>query len=98
MAGELGMNPKSLGKPVPSKSQQWKSSLPESLEELYEKRFNRIRPDVVLSIEEALEKKRLKRVEQKAARKNAEPSDESEEPVIAPDPIEKEPEDDGCPF
>ncbi len=52
MARELGMNPKKFGKLANHKQQPWKAPLPEFIESLYLKRFNKVRPDRVLSIEE----------------------------------------------
>ncbi len=44
MAMELGLNPKKFGKLVPNAAEQWKSPLPDFIEEIYEKRFKRARP------------------------------------------------------
>jgi len=41
MARELGMKPSSFGKMTPNKDQQWKVSLADYIEHLYEKRFKR---------------------------------------------------------
>ncbi len=51
MARELRMNPKTLGKIDNHRQEPWKLPLPEFIEELYEKRFGKRRPDVV-SVEE----------------------------------------------
>jgi len=52
MARELGLNPKKLGKLDNHRQEAWKISLPEFIERLYQKRFGKRRPDVVVSIEE----------------------------------------------
>jgi hypothetical protein len=38
MAKEMGLNPRSLIKNIPSKSQQWKATVSVWIEEMYEKR------------------------------------------------------------
>ena len=38
MAKEMGLNPKSLIKNIPNKSEQWKSPVNEWIQEMYEKR------------------------------------------------------------
>jgi hypothetical protein len=47
MARELGMNPKKFGSLANHKQEQWKSPLPEFIEDLYYKRFRKERPDVI---------------------------------------------------
>jgi len=74
MARELGMNPKKLGKLDNHDQEPWKAPLPIFIEELYEKRFGRSRPETVRSIEElARERARKKetRREAKEARRAA---------------------------
>lgn len=65
MAVELGMNPQKLGKLDNHHQEPWKTPLPQYIEHLYRKRFGKVRPDIVLSIEEkvrfAERKKALKR-------------------------------------
>lgn len=39
MAKEMGLNPKSLIKNIPSKSQQWKAPVQEWVQDMYEDRF-----------------------------------------------------------
>ena len=46
MAKELGMNPKKLGKLVPSKSEQWKAPLGQFIEKCYYKRFKNREPTI----------------------------------------------------
>ena len=50
MARELGMNPKRLGKIDNDDQEPWKLPLPRFIEALYEKRFGKTRPEVVLSM------------------------------------------------
>jgi hypothetical protein len=52
MARELGMNPKRLGKIDNDDQEPWKLPLPRFIEALYEKRFGKTRPEVVLSVED----------------------------------------------
>jgi hypothetical protein len=52
MARELGMNPKKLGKINNHEQEPWKLPLPQFIEHLYEKRFGRPRPVIVMSIED----------------------------------------------
>ena len=67
MARELGMNPKKLGKIDNHEQEPWKMPLRQFIERLYEERFGKRRPDVVLSIEQKnrldAEKKTQKRAE-----------------------------------
>jgi hypothetical protein len=53
MARELGMNPHKLGGLDNHDQEPWKVPLPDFLEQLYQERFGRERPEVVRSIEEA---------------------------------------------
>jgi hypothetical protein len=52
MARELGMNPTKLGGLDNHRQEPWKLPLPEFIEQLYEKRFGKRRPDVVTTLEE----------------------------------------------
>jgi hypothetical protein len=61
MARELGMNPKKLGKLDNHDQEPWKLPLPDFIEHLYFKRFGKERPDVVLSIEESIRRKKRKK-------------------------------------
>ena len=49
MARELGMNPRKFGKLDNHRQERWKMPLRQFIEHLYEKRFNRRRPERVLS-------------------------------------------------
>jgi hypothetical protein len=59
MARELGLNPKTLGKLDNHRQEPWKVPLPAFIEQLYRKRFGKDRPDVVLSLEDVREKKKM---------------------------------------
>lgn len=47
MVRELGMNPRKFGSLANDKQERWKAPLPESIEDLYFKRFKKDKPDVV---------------------------------------------------
>jgi len=51
MARELGLNPKKFGSLSANPHEPWKVPLGQFIEEIYEKRFKRERPVVVVSIE-----------------------------------------------
>ena len=68
MARELGMNPKKLGGIDNHRQEPWKAPLPDFIEQLYEKRFGRPRPEVVMSIEERAEQQAAKKALKKAAK------------------------------
>lgn len=51
MARELGLNPKEFGKLDNHKQEKWKALLPQFIEDLYYKRFNKEAPDQVYSFE-----------------------------------------------
>lgn len=67
MARELGLNPKKLGSIANHKQQPWKAPLPVFIEDLYEKRFGRRRPEKVLSVEELVKQRQLKKKAKKEA-------------------------------
>ena len=50
MARELGMHPKSLRKLHNTGQQRWKAPLPIFIENLYFKRFGKIRPDEIKTV------------------------------------------------
>src|ERR1700760_4287575 len=52
MARELGLNPNKLGSLHNHRQEPWKAPLPEFIEQLYLKRFGRVRPRTVVPIEE----------------------------------------------
>ena len=81
MARELGLNPKKLGGIANHNQERWKAPLPEFIEDLYFKRFGRILPEVVMTIEQMVDRKRLKsqnRVKPKALSDDEESKDEEE--------------------
>jgi hypothetical protein len=47
MARELGMNPKKFGGLANHKQEPWKLPLPEFIEDLYYKRFKKLKPNVI---------------------------------------------------
>lgn len=67
MARELGLNPKKFGGIGNHKQQPWKAPLPIFIEDLYEKRFGRRRPEKVLSVEDLAKQRRLKKEAKKGA-------------------------------
>ncbi|WP_394842297.1 hypothetical protein LZC95_35145 [Pendulispora brunnea] len=74
MARELGMNPAKLGKLDNHRQEPWKAPLPQFIEDLYEKRFGKRRPDVVTTIEaraRAVASKEAARKVEKSARRAA---------------------------
>jgi hypothetical protein len=78
MARDLGLNPKKLGKIANHKQEPWKAPLPVFLEELYEKRFGRRRPEKVLPVEELAQQRRLKKqASREESRKTTESASES---------------------
>jgi hypothetical protein len=70
MARELGMNPGKLGKIDNHKQEPWKLPLPQFIEELYFKRFGKISPEAVLSIEERCRREAAKKEERRMARQH----------------------------
>jgi len=69
MARELGLNPAKLGKLDNHKQEPWKLPLPQFIGHLYEKRFGKPRPDVVLSIEDMARREEKKKVERREAKR-----------------------------
>ncbi len=99
MARELGMNPRRLGKIDNHPQEPWKAPLPEFIERLYEKRFGRDRPEVVMSIEERFRLEKRKKAENEAKTLKCEVSREgpvAEHPEPAPQG-EESPTDSGSP-
>jgi len=80
MARELGLNPAKLGKIDNPHQEPWKAPLSEFIESLYEKRFGRLRPEKVLSLEELARERSRKeqaRREAKAKRRLARASEQN---------------------
>ena len=71
MARELGMNPTKLGKLDNHDQEPWKAPLPQFIEQLYERRFGRERPEVVMSVEERVRANDAKKAARKEARRRA---------------------------
>lgn len=69
MARELGMNPKKLGKLDNHRQERWKSPLPQFIEDLYERRFGKLAPDVVVSIEDRARIEEKRKVEEREAKR-----------------------------
>jgi len=74
MARTLGMNPKKFGKLANHRQEPWKVPLPVFIEDLYFRRFGKLKPDDVRSIEQiaaAQRARKLARRKAKDARKAA---------------------------
>lgn len=70
MARELGMNPKKMGKRDNHRQEPWKAPLPVFIEDCYEKRFGKRKPDVVRSIEQTFQAHAERKRARKLARQN----------------------------
>ena len=68
MARELGFKPDSLRKIDNHKQEPWKTPLPQHIENLYEKRFKREKPEVVKSLKQQLLDDAAKREAKKKAK------------------------------
>jgi hypothetical protein len=66
MARELGLNPKKLGNIANHEQEPWKLPPPQFIEEIYEKRFRRERPEEVVSVEDVQRRRDAKRAASKA--------------------------------
>ena len=82
MARELGMNPKKLGGKANHKQEPWKMPLPQFIEHLYFKRFNKEKPDQVRSIEDIVKDQGAKK-EERRQRKRKERETQNQE--VTPD-------------
>lgn len=84
MARELGLNPKKLGGLANHDQEIWKSPLPIFIEELYFKRFGRERPEIAMTIEQTLSKRKNKQHDGASAKESsandAQDEDDSENP------------------
>ena len=67
MARELGMNPRNFGKLDNHRQESWKAPLPDFIEEIYFKRFNKERPDAVYSIEQIAKMRQQKKKQKRTA-------------------------------
>ena len=68
MARELGMHPKSLRKLHNTGQQRWKAPLPIFIENLYFKRFGKIRPDEIKTVRQVAAAQQAKKRAKKLAR------------------------------
>lgn len=68
MSRELGMNPKKFGGLANHRQEPWKVPLPQFIEELYERRFGKLRPGRVISIEERAKEIAAKKAARREAR------------------------------
>jgi len=90
MARELGLNPAKLGKLDNHHQEPWKAPLPEFIESLYEKRFGRLRPEKVLSIEDTARERARKEQARREARAKRRPTGSAEQNPAAGDGISDE--------
>jgi len=65
MARELGLNPKKFGKIDNHEQEPWKDPLAVFIQRLYQKRFSRVQPDNIKSIEELLQQRQQKKAQKK---------------------------------
>ena len=72
MARELGLNPKKFGGMANHKQEQWKVPLPNYIEHLYEKRFNKKAPDDIRPLEVKDTEKRQRKTKNMVDRKSDE--------------------------
>jgi len=79
MARELGMNPKKLGGKANHKQEPWKVPLPQFIENLYGKCFNKERPDQVRSIEEVIKDQEAKKEERRQHKRQKRKAQQNEE-------------------
>lgn len=68
MARELGFKPDSLRKIDNHKQETWKTPLPQHIENLYNKRFKREKPEFVKSLKQQLQDDAAKRAAKKKAK------------------------------
>ena len=80
MARELGMHPKSLRKLHNTGQQRWKAPLPIFIENLYFKRFGKIRPDEIKTVRQVAAAQQAKKRAKKLAR------EQEREPTPLPAP------------
>jgi hypothetical protein len=67
MARQLGLNPKKFGGLANHKQEQWKLPLPEYIEYLYQKKFGKLVPDDISSLEVIDAEKRKRKAQKKKA-------------------------------
>jgi hypothetical protein len=61
MARELGLNPKKFGKLDNHQQEPWKAPLPNFIEIIYFKRFGKVQPDNIKSIEQLFKDQQVKK-------------------------------------
>ena len=88
MARELGFKPDSLRKIDNHKQEPWKTPLPQHIENLYEKRFKRQKPEVVKSLRQQLIEDEIKRKAKKKAKDARRAAKAAEESQCSPEVIE----------
>jgi hypothetical protein len=71
MARELGMNPTKVGRLDNHDREPWKAPLPQFIEHLYEQRFDREPPAVVMSVEDRARARDAKKATRKEASRRA---------------------------
>ncbi|WP_457551469.1 hypothetical protein, partial [Desulfobacula sp.] len=64
-ARELGMNPRKFGSLANHQQELWKEPLPDFIESLYFKRFNKEKPENARSVEQIAKDKKKKQAERK---------------------------------
>jgi len=72
MARELGLNPKKFGSMANHKQQTWKVPLPDYIEYLYEKRFNKVLSDNIKPAEVVDAEKRKRKALRKESKAEGE--------------------------
>jgi hypothetical protein len=72
MARELGMNLRKLGSLDNHKQERWKAPLPVFIEQCYRRRFGKVQPDRVISVEDRAREIAAKKVEKRERRQGAE--------------------------
>jgi hypothetical protein len=93
MARELGMNPKKFGSLANHKQEPWKAPLPVFIEDLYLKRFGKVRPDDIRPLEQIVAERSKREAKRKAAKRSA--REASNPPAEAPpEPPAPQPDDD----
>lgn len=80
MARELGLSPKRFASYADNKDQPWKKPLPQFIESLYEKQFERTEPETIMTMEDIAAAHVAKRAARKAAK-----AEKSLEVAEAPD-------------
>ena len=65
MARELGLNPDKLGKIDNHKQEPWKTPLPQFIEEIYFKRFEKDTPEIVKPLKQILKELEIKKQKKK---------------------------------